>query len=133
MNIPDYNAVYKELFFQITNVGGTYSAAIHRNTTGATFTFARTGTGSYEMQASSIIFGSGTRSFFSVMNANRVAPASGTGVLPQPTVARLKTNSLFVVEVFNNETGTVVGGAADIPPSGGYSVFVEVKIITVPE
>ena len=133
LNIPNYNNAYKELFFQITNTGGTYSAAIYRNTTGATFTFARTSTGSYEMQASSSIFGTLARTFFSVMNANRVAPTSGTGVLPQPTVARLKTSSLFVVEVFNNETGTVVGGAADIPSSGGYSINVEVKIIAVPE
>jgi hypothetical protein len=132
LNIPNYNSAYKELFFQITNTGGTYSSSIHRNTTGATFTFARTGTGSYEMQASSNIFGAAAITFFSVMNANRVAPASGTGVLPQPTVARLKTNSLFVVEVFSNNTGTVAGGAADIPGSGGYSINVEVKIIAVP-
>ena len=131
LNIPNYNAAYKELFFQITNVGGSYSAAIHRNTTGATFTFARTGTGSYEMQASSSVFGTTARTFFSAMNANRVAPASGTGTLPQPTVARLKSGSLFVVEVFNNNTGTIAGNPADIPGSGGYNIFVEVRIIAI--
>lgn len=130
LNIPNYNAVYTELLLEIKNIGGTYSATIHRNTTGATFTFARTGTGVYELQASSSIFGPLTKTFFSVMNANRVAPASGTGLLPQPTVARLKTTSLFAVEVFADNTSTVSGNYSDIP-SSAYNVFVEVKVLTV--
>ena len=131
LNIPNYNAAYKELFFEITNVGGSYSAAIHRNTTGATFTFARTGTGSYEMQASSSVFGTTARTFFSAMNANRVAPASGTGTLPQPTVARLKSSSLLIVEVFSNDTGSIAGNPAGLPNSGAYAINVEVRIIAV--
>jgi len=131
LNIPNYNSAYSELLLEIQNIGGTYSAAIHRNTTGATFTFARTGTGVYVLQASSSVFNSNTRTFFSVMNANRVAPASGTGLLPQPTVARLKTTSLFAVEVFADNTSTVSGNYSDIP-SSAYNVFVEVKVLTVP-
>ena len=130
LNIPNYNAAYTELLFQITNLGGTYSAAIHRNTTGATFTFARTGTGQYELQANSSIFSSLYRTFLSVMNANKVAPITGTGLLPQPTIARVKTSSLLSVEVFNNSTGTVSGGLADIPASG-ESVYVQAKIIGI--
>ena len=130
LNIPNYNSAYTELFFQIYNIGGTYSAVIHRNTTGATFTFARTGTGNYELQASSTLFGVGFITYISAMNANKVAPIAGTGSLPQPTVARVKTNSLLSVEVFNNSTGTVSGGAADIP-SSGESVDVQVRIVPV--
>lgn len=130
LNIPNYNAAYTELLFQITNLGGTYSAAIHRNTTGATFTFARTGTGQYELQANSSIFDGLYRTFLLVMNANKVAPITGTGLLPQPTVARVKTGSLLSVEVFNNSTGTVSGGFADIPASG-ESVYVQAKIIGI--
>ena len=39
------------------------------------------------------------RVHFSIMNANRVAPSSGTGLLPQPTISRIKTADIFVVEV----------------------------------
>ena len=130
LNIPNYNSAYTELFFQVNNIGGTYSAVIDRNTTGATFTFARTGTGQYELQASSNVFGGLFRTYISVMNANKVAPIAGTGLLPQPTVARVKTSSLLSVEVFNNSTGTVSGGAADIP-SSGESVDVQVKIVPI--
>jgi len=130
LNIPNYNSAYSELFFTIINVGGTYSAIIDRNTTGATFTFARTGTGQYELQANSSIFGGLSRTYISAMNANKVAPIAGTGLLPQPTVARVKTSSLLSVEVFNNSTGTVSGGAADIP-SSGESVDVQVKIVPI--
>ena len=134
LNIPNYNAAYKELFFQITNVGGSYSAAIHRNTTGATFTFAEpSGTvGKYELQASSSVFGTTARTYFSVMNANRVVPASGTGTLPQPTVARVKSSTLLIVEVFSNDTGSIAGNPAGLPNSGAYPIDVEVKIISVP-
>lgn len=131
LNIPNYGAAYTELFFEITRSGSTYAAVIHRNTTGATFTFARTGTGVYEMQANSAIFSASTKTHFSVMNANRVAPAAGTGILPQPTVARTKSTSLFAVEVFSNNTGTVAGEAADIPDVGGYDVSVEVRIYPI--
>jgi len=130
LNIPNYNSAYTELFFQINNIGGIYSAGIHRNTTGATFTFARNGTGQYELQASSSIFDGLSRTYISVMNANKVAPIAGTGLLPQPTVARVKTSSLLSVEVFNNSTGTVSGGAADIP-SSGESVDVQVRIVPI--
>jgi len=131
LNIPNYGAAYTELFFEITRSGSTYTAVIYRNTTGATFTFARTGTGVYEMQANSAIFSASTKTHFSVMNANRVAPAAGTGILPQPTVARLKSTSLLAVEVFSNNTGTVAGEAADIPDVGGYDVSVEVRIYPI--
>ena len=130
LNIPNYNAAYSELFFTIINVGGTYSVAIDRNTTGATFTFARTGTGQYELQASSSIFSGLYRTYLSVMNANKVAPITGTGLLPQPTVARIKTSSLLSVEVFNNSTGAVSGGTADIPASG-ESVYVQARIVAL--
>ena len=130
LNIPNYNAAYSELFFTIINVGGTYSVAIDRNTTGATFTFARTGTGQYELQASSSIFSGLYRTYLSVMNANKVAPITGTGLLPKPTVARIKTSSLLSVEVFNNSTGAVSGGTADIPASG-ESVYVQARIVAL--
>lgn len=130
LNIPNYNAAYSELFFTIINVGGTYSASINRNTTGATFTFARTGTGNYELQASSSVFSGLYKTYLSVMNANKVAPITGTGLLPQPTVARVKTSSLLSVEVFNNSTGTVSGGVADIPASG-EGVDVQARIVAL--
>ena len=64
------------------------------------------------------------------MNANKVAPITGTGLLPQPTVARIKTSSLLSVEVFNNSTGAVSGGTADIPASG-ESVYVQARIVAL--
>ena len=130
LNIPNYNSAYSELFFTIINVGGTYSASINRNTTGATFTFARTGTGQYELQASASVFSGLYKTYLSVMNANKVAPITGTGLLPQPTVARVKTSSLLSVEVFNNSTGTVSGGVADIPASG-EGVDVQARIVAL--
>ncbi len=73
-----------------------------------------------------------SRVHFSVMNANRVAPSSGTGLLPQPTVARVKTADTFAIEVFDNQTGTVVGSNADVPVSAGnYKISVEVRIYDV--
>lgn len=126
---------FKSLVFNIARTAANvYSSEIWYNDTGANWTFSRDGIGDYSMTAPT---GAGNllgtnRVHFSIMNANRVAPSSGTGLLPQPTVARVKTADIFAVEVFDNQTGTVVGSSADVPVSvGNYKVSVEVRIYDV--
>ena len=128
---------YKTLVFSISRTAANvYSREIWYNDTGVNWTFTRGGVGDYEMTAPT---GTGnllgtSRVHFSIMNANRVAPSSGTGVLPQLTVARIKTADIFAVEVFDNQTGTVVGSSADVPVSASnYRVSVEVRIYDVSE
>ena len=126
---------FKSLVFDIIrDASNNYSREIWYNDTGVNWTFSRDGVGDYTMTAPT---GAGnllgtSRVHFSIMNANRVAPSSGTGVLPQPTVARIKTADIFAVEVFDNQTGTVVGSSADVPVSASnYKVSVEVRIYDV--
>ena len=128
---------YKTLVFSISRTAANvYSREIWYNDTGANWTFTRGGVGDYEMTAPT---GTGnllgtSRVHFSIMNANRVAPSSGTGLLPQPTIARIKTADIFSIEVYDNQTGTVVGDSADVPVSASnYRVSVEVRIYDVSE
>ena len=126
---------YKTLVFDIIRTAlNVYSREIWYNDTGVNWTFTRDGIGDYVMTAPTGTGGllGGNRVHFSIMNANRVAPSSGTGVLPQLTVARIKTADIFAVEVFDNQTGTVVGSSADVPVSASnYRVSVEVRIYSV--
>jgi hypothetical protein len=126
---------YRTLVFDIIRTAtNVYSREIWYNDTGVNWTLARGGIGDYTMTAPTGTGGllGGNRVHFSVMNANRVAPSSGTGVLPQPTVARIKTADVFAVEVFDNQTGTVVGNSADVPVSAGnYKISIEVRIYNV--
>ena len=127
---------YKTLVFDINRTAANaYSREIWYNDTGVNWTFSRGGVGNYTMTAptgTGGLIGGGERVHFSIMNANRVAPSSGTGLLPQLTVARVKTADTFAIEVFDNQTGTVVGGSADVPVSAGnYEVSVEVRIYNV--
>ena len=126
---------YKTLVFDIIRTAlNVYSREIWYNDTGVNWTFTRDGIGDYVMTAPTGTGGllGGNRVHFSIMNANRVAPSSGTGVLPQLTVARIKTADIFAVEVFDNQTGTVVGSSADVPVSAsGYKISVEVRIYSV--
>ena len=126
---------YKTLVFGISRtLANVYSREIWYNDTGVNWTFTRDGIGDYVMTAPTGTGGllGGNRVHFSIMNANRVAPSSGTGVLPQLTVARIKTADIFAVEVFDNQTGTVVGSSADVPVSAsGYKISVEVRIYSV--
>ena len=128
---------YKTLVFDIIRTAANvYSREIWYNDTGVNWTLARGGIGDYTMTAPTGTGGllGSNRVHFSVMNANRVAPSSGTGELPQPTVARVKTADVFAVEVFDNQTGTVVGNSADVPVSAGnYKISVEVRIYSVSE
>ena len=128
---------YKTLVFNIVRTAANvYSREIWYNDTGVNWTFTRGGVGDYEMTAPT---GTGgllgiNRVHFSIMNANRVAPSSGTGLLPQPTIARIKTADIFSIEVYDNQTGTVVGDSADVPVSASnYRVSVEVRIYDVSE
>ena len=127
---------YKTLVFDINRTAANaYSREIWYNDTGVNWTFSRGGVGNYTMTAptgTGGLIGGGERVHFSIMNANRVAPSSGTGLLPQLTVGRVKTADTFAIEVFDNQTGTVVGGSADVPVSAGnYEVSVEVRIYNV--
>ena len=115
-------------------LANVYSREIWYNDTGVNWTLSRGGVGEYEMTAPTGTGGllGANRVHFSIMNANRVAPSSGTGLLPQPTIARIKTADIFVVEVYDNQTGTVVGDRADVPVSAGnYEVTIEVRIYNV--
>jgi len=126
---------YKTLVFDINRTtANVYSREIWYNDTGVNWTLSRGGVGEYEMTAPTGTGGllGANRVHFSIMNANRVAPSSGTGLLPQPTIARIKTADIFVVEVYDNQTGTVVGDRADVPVSAGnYEVTIEVRIYNV--
>ena len=126
---------YKTLVFSISRtLANVYSREIWYNDTGVNWTFTRGGIGDYEMTAPTGTGGllGANRVHFSVMNANRVAPSSGTGTLPQPTVCRIKSADIFTIEVYDNQTGTVVGGGADVPVSASnYRVSVEVRIYSV--
>ena len=137
LNIPNYNAVFTDLFFEIqVPASGTPALAIYRNTTGATFTLSYNASapGDYIIESNIDVFLTTKKWHFTISNANIIAPISGTGNMPMPTIGVKKAGSLrrFGISTFNNGTGTVAGGKANIPTSG-EPVSVELKFFPLPE
>ena len=135
LNIPNYNNVFTDLFFYIAvPASGIPALAIYRNTTGATFTLSyNAGTpGDYIIESNIDVFTTTKRWHFTIMNPNIIPPISGTGNMPMPTIGVKKAGSLrrFGISTFNNGTGTVAGGKADIPTSG-EPVSVELKFFPI--
>ena len=135
LNIPNYNNVFTDLFFYIAvPASGIPALAIYRNTTGATFTLSyNAGTpGDYIIESNIDVFTTTKRWHFTIMNPNIIPPISGTGNMPMPTIGVKKIGSVrrFAISTFNNSTGTVAGGKADIPTSG-EPVSVELKFFPV--
>ena len=135
LNIPNYNNVFTDLFFYISvPASGTPALSIYRNTTGATFTLSYNAStpGDYIIESNIDLFVATKRWHFTINNANIIAPISGTGNMPMPTIGVKKIGSVrrFAISTFNNSTGTVAGGKADIPTSG-EPVSVELKFFPV--
>lgn len=136
LNIPNYNNVFTDLFFEIlVPASGTPALAIYRNTTGATFTLSYNASapGDYIIDSDIDLFLTTKRWHFTINNANIIAPISGTGDMPMPTIGVKKVGSVrrFGISTFNNSTGTVAGGKANIPTSG-EPVSVELKFFPLP-
>ena len=135
LNIPNYNSAFTDIFFEITvPASGIPALTVYRNTTGSTLSLAYNAAvpGDYIITSNINLFVSTKRWHFTVMNPNIIAPISGTGLMPMPTVCSKKigVENIFAVSTFNHNTGTISGGKADIPTSG-LPVSVELKFFTV--
>ena len=64
------------------------------------------------------------------MNPNILTPTSGTGSLPQPTVARTRSTTTFGIETFSNDTGNISGDREALP-NPGLSVTIEFRIYNI--
>ena len=135
LNIPNYNSAFTDIFFEITvPASGIPALTVYRNTTGSTLSLAYNAAvpGDYIITSNINLFVSTKRWHFTVMNPNIIAPISGTGLMPMPTVCykKIGVENIFAVSTFNHNTGTISGGKADIPTSG-LPVSVELKFFTV--
>jgi hypothetical protein len=135
LNIPNYNSAFTDIFFEITvPASGIPALTVYRNTTGSTLSLAYSAAvpGDYVITSNINLFTSTKRWHFTVMNPNIIAPISGTGLMPMPTVCdkKIGVENTFAVSTFNHNTGTISGGKANIP-SGGLPVSVELKFFTV--
>ena len=119
------------VFLMAINSSGAPVITQLSNTTGATFIVTNNVTGSYEFTASSNIFGAFVVGAYSIVNPNIVAPAVGTGALPQPTIARTKASNIFAIEVYNNNTGSVAGEPMNLPITGNLPISVQLRIYSV--
>ena len=119
------------VFLMAINSSGAPVITQLSNTTGATFIVTNNSTGSYEFTASSNIFGTLVVGAYSIVNPNIVAPAVGTGALPQPTIARTKASNIFAIEVYNNNTGSVAGEPMNLPITGNLPISVQLRIYSV--
>ena len=131
LNVPNY-VPYEQIFLGLTIHDATLNPEIHPyyNTTGATFTVATSSTGLYIITASSGIFGATTKTHFSIMNPNVLAPLTGTGIMPMPTIVRVKTASTFSVDCYRANSGSDIGVATDLPTTG-FEVTIEVRIYSI--
>jgi hypothetical protein len=131
LNVPNY-VPYEQIFLGLTIHNATLNPEIHPyyNTTGATFTVTTTAAGLYVITASSGIFGATTKTHFSIMNPNVLAPLTGTGIMPMPTIVRVKTASTFSVDCYRANSGSDIGVATDLPTTG-FEVTIEVRIYSI--
>ena len=135
LNIPNYNSAFTDIFFEITvPASGIPALTVYRNTTGSTLSLAYNAAvpGDYVITSNINLFTSTKRWHFTVMNPNIIAPISGTGLMPMPTVCAKKigVENTFAVSTFNHNTGTISGDKVNIPTSG-LPVSVELKFFTV--
>jgi hypothetical protein len=119
------------VFLMAINSSGAPVITQLSNTTGATFIVTNSVTGVYQFTASSNIFGASVVGAYSIVNPNIVAPAVGTGALPQPTIARTKASNIFAIEVYNNNTGSVAGVPMNLPTAGNLPISVQLRIYSV--
>jgi hypothetical protein len=135
INVPNYipyDRIY--LILTIDTVSGDPVISTIYNTTAATFSVVKATTGKYSITATTNIFNLGFNStHFSIMNSNILVPGgSGTGELPMPTVAKVKTSAIFGLWCYSNNTGSIAGQLTDLPATGGEPVTVEISIYQIP-
>jgi hypothetical protein len=131
LNVPNY-IPYQRVFMELNihNGTGLPEIQVHYNTTGATFTVETNATGLYVITASSGIFMGYTKTHFSIMNPNVLAPLTGTGIMPMPTIVRVKTTNTFSVDCYRANSGSDIGEATDLPTTG-FSVTIEFRIYPI--
>jgi len=132
LNVPNY-IPYERIFMElnINDITLNPEIQVHYNTTAVTFTVATNAAGLYVITASSGIFWAFTRTHFSIMNPNVLAPLAGTGIMPMPTIARVKSETTFGVDCYRADSGADIGVATNLP-TNGFSVTIEARIYNVP-